>query len=207
VRGTRAEWINDICRRIQNATGPIEAPKSDELPSYERIIEGLAAKLQPVGFVDAVRLAWTVRAQVDAAYHSADAFAKQVSFWDEVNVFSDTDAERHRDGWLAHAAELRETSASAWARMNRLLDEALESQPALALYEWVVSARVAVSKIHARSEKGTVQRTKQTFYRCVLRGRSEALSSLEELAQRALKLLGPLPTPSDALEAWVRREL
>ncbi len=219
VAGSRGQWVDDICRRIGQATGPIRPPERDELTAYPAVIELAAAQLQSTNFVALAAHAWQMREQLTEATRAREAAAGRVSFWDKVNVFSDTEDERLRDVWQARAREVRGSLGNAESEMNRLLDAALAAHPPLLLYEALLEVGRAVAAIRAQSERRTVTHTQrnskghvisrrtETYYVCVLYGQSEAEARLRRWADRALEVFGPLPTASDALEAWITREL
>ena len=215
----RARWVSDICRRLKKASSPIAAPTPEELTSYSQVIELLAAKLQPTDFVALVYQAWQASKQQRHANHEAKQAGERVSFWDKVNVLSDTEDEKLRDAWEARASERGAEHADADAEMNRLLEEAMRLHPALRLYETLAAVKRAVAAIYARSERRTVthetrnakgkvtSRRTETYYVCAIYGQSAAERAMNQWSESVLDVFGPLPTPSDALEAWIVREL
>lgn len=219
VRGDRGTWIDDVCRRLWRAEAPITAPAPDGITSYEQIVELLAARLYGSDFVPLVQRVLELRQQHSQATQAVQEVSARVSFWDKLNFFSDTPDETLRDQWREHAAKLHQDLAGSEAEVHRLLDGALAAYPPMVLYEQLANVLGLLRAIHARSERrtrthttrdsqGRVTSTRtEVYYVCVIYGVSAAQDALSSVTKNILDTFGPLPTPSDALEAWIAQEL
>jgi hypothetical protein len=219
VRGGRGVWIDDVCRRIWAAQAAIVAPSPEAITRYEEIVDLLAAQLQMQDFVPLVQHVMNLRQHHAVATHNESEAAARVSLWDKVNFFSDTEDEKLRDQWQAYRADLGKDLNQLEAQVNRMMSAAMAAYPPLGLYELVVTVLDRLRAIYAQSERRTrthtirnskghvVSRRTETYYVCAIYGVSAARSALEVLTNGVLDAFGPLPTPSDALEAWLQQEL
>jgi hypothetical protein len=212
MRGDRDQLIADVAQRLRSPARAAAFPRGRAL-DHAALVDGLAEVLRPTELLTLVDRVAHARQRYDQSSHASQAAASQVTFWDTVNVFSDSDAERLRDHYSAEAVALWASLHTDIARVNQLVDAALPNYPPADAYYALLRVRAIVGVVHAvqRSTTTTHRSGNSTYtttrYYCELVGRNEALRALERWTMIAVRVFGTVPSASELLERWVAREL
>lgn len=214
----RNEWVRHIVALLQRP--PQLDPESAAPPArYEEAIVLAAERLRSTPFLGLLSKIQELRGQRAEAGHKGEQAADAVSFWDKVNVFSDSEAEKQRDAWKERGAELDGARAELTNRATALLENAVSIFPPMILHERLNMTKAALNRVHAQSErrtrthttrdsKGNVISTRtETYYVCVLYGADAARAAATDVCARTLATFGALPNAGALVEWWVLREL
>lgn len=208
----RGALVNAVCDHLRRAGGPLRPPEgAPQSPAEVALL--LASRLQGTPFLETVEtLAWAQPAASEARGQAAAA-ASAVSFWDKLNVFSDSPEEQRRDALRDEAAVRDQLVRDRHAAFRALYRDALRVHPPSLLADEALDVRAAFEAIRAVSERRTRTTkvgnttTTTTYYVCVLHGRAVAQSMLGAWAARVIAVLGPIPCAGDLLDEWVAGEL
>jgi hypothetical protein len=209
--GTRDHLVDQLAARLQRPDAQL--PKQGRILRHDEMIDALASLLRGTAFPGLVERVRHTRAQHRELSHASEAAAAQVSFWDKLNVFSDTDAEKQRDQYGGQAQAALGAMQADMAAANALLDEALAWYPPAQAYYALHHTRAWVAAIRAESRRHTTTTrtgnttTTRTYYTCELVGRDAAARSLAQWTLLAMRVFGALPSASDILERWVVHDL
>lgn len=219
VRGERDRWMKDAAERIYLAEGPIHAPEVRQITSYAEVITLLSAHLRTTEFLWLHRTVAELTDERVALEQEVGEASNSISFWDKVDVLSDSHAETRRKVARAKLRGVERKLAERTPELDALFDAARDLYPPLRIAEGVSRVRERVEAIHTTASKSTKPNTyvddngmqrqghAETYLTCRIDGVEEAVEELGHLRRLIVDLLGPLPTRSDALEAWIRREL
>jgi hypothetical protein len=135
----------------------------------------------------------------------AETAASEVGWFDKINVFTDSAAEKARDGETHHARLLLSQAQAAFTTIYRELDIALAPYPAGLVYFGLSDVAVRAEMIHAVAERIYGSRNQQ--YRAVLVGRDPFLTSFAGWTTVATRVFGGLVSPGQVLERYALRQL
>ena len=130
----------------------------------------------------------------------------QISVWDMLNVFTDTEEEKERDAIMREMKSVDKAVQARSLKVNAMLDEALRQYPPGALYYKLGEVEASVSAIYAKivtrrytDSKGRTRTTRT----CELFGKGRALGTIQKWNRALVEAYGPLPDAHDCLERWV----
>ncbi|MGE3633643.1 MAG: hypothetical protein AB7P00_27325, partial [Sandaracinaceae bacterium] len=210
------DWlIQQICLRIERSNGPIRsrAPEAGESLSENEVVDRLAAALQPTDFVRLVREIEARRPAESQARQHASAMDQQVSFFDRLNVFTDSPTERARDEAKSAADAHGAAIAQMAPQLEALLRHAVALHPPTYAAQFGVGVLSATRAIHAVSVRRTTttgsgkHRRTKTYYVCQLRGKQAATDALARWSAHLYERVGPFSSVGDFMEEWIASEL
>jgi hypothetical protein len=208
LRGDRTQLAQDISAELRT-TAPAPSPIDSTTPlralRYEELVTTLAAALRGSAFVGAIERLWHASQAFEHARGLSKQAAAQVTLWDSINVFSESEAELQRDTWGARARAILDESRADFTRADLLLDRALSVYPPALLYYRIGSLRAALLQI--RAERRVIRRKHNDYYFCALLGKDGAERALREWTNTALHVFGNTPSNGELLEWFVGRVL
>lgn len=211
IGGDRDRFVSAVVARLESAA--FEPPVVGKLLSYPGIVDAAAVRLRSTPFAAIVARVEQEQRQYAYAAHAAREATARVSFWDQLNIFTDSEAELKRDHYNREIYFLSEAVRADLGQANALLDSALECYPPAAAYFALLRLRASVDAIrgvlqeHTSTTKIGNSYTTRTTYSCALAGVVEARTALRAWTLATLRTFGSSPTVSELLVRWVAREL
>ena len=205
---------------------PVRPGRPSRVLSWDEIVVAVAEAMRPMAFLPIYDHLVATRSEYGHLAADAQQARLAVGFWDKVNIFTDTPAEKRRD-------QLDERSRDVYATLQRdtrivddMLRRGLAVYPPAAVYYDLFSVITAVRAIRAVRHTGT-STTKvgnstihHRYYYCRLHGKAEATRALtlwdagddsvlreHRFAQRAVGTLGGAGTLgafgfADSVTGW-----
>ncbi len=205
LRGDRQELIAALQRRLQH---PLPQQPPQRPRTWDDTLDLLASRLLGTPFFDDAAQIDRLAPQLHAAQSELTATRGRITFWDKLNVFTDTPDERRRDELEDALNQLNAQLRPHVERLNATLEAALNAWPPAALYFSVGQVHTAVAAIRAVCQSYTVttgsgnSRRTETRYRCVLYGLGHAFAQQRAWNARYVALFGPQPGYNELLARW-----
>jgi hypothetical protein len=188
---------------------PVASPVTVGAPlrvlTYHEVVISVAEALRQTSFVtheQRLREASALHAQASAARSAA---VQQISFWDELNIFTDSPEEEARDRWGAEMSRLARSIRDDYQWANGLLDQALAIYPPAGIYYELGTLQAHVLAVQA------VRRSRShkhgTTYWCEIENKHPALEALRIWTWNVQTVFGRLPSNGELTEAFIAREL
>lgn len=143
-----------------------------------------------------------VRAVEDNSARSETA-AQAVTWFDKLNVFTDSLEERERDSTANLARRQLAEAQAAFTTIHRELDEGLAAYPPGLAYFGLSDVSVRAQMIHATAERGG----RNDHWRAVLHGREPFLHAFCGWTAVATQVFGGVLSPGQVLERYALRRL
>ncbi|MBI4957477.1 MAG: hypothetical protein HY908_36050, partial [Myxococcales bacterium] len=215
LQGQLGDLAGAVLAHLRSTPPPRAAPPppGPRRLAWDQVVLLVAETLRPTDFVardHAIAAAAAARAEASA---DAAVAAATVTFWDKVNVFTKSPAERRRDAKSAEATTEAGRLAAMMTQATGLLFDAMRAYPPAALYYGLIEARAAVAAIRAERRTHTTttgtgsSRTTTTHHTCVLVGKEAALRRLRGWTRDMVRALGVTPTDTELCERWVATAL
>lgn len=221
LRGDRQTLMEDVVERMKATTkkgAPSPSTPEDGGPfeplEYDAVVEAVAARLpSPDQFMEVFEKVTDLssrKRELETELQRADS---SVSFWDEINVFSETPAEQRRSEVRNLIATVDDKLGIDAREMNAQFEEALRAYPPARLYYMLDGVVGAVRAIRAVCRSRTVtrgtgdDRETDTEYYCDLEGLDDAIWKLRSWNARFVDVFGDLPEYRDLLVRWVEEDV
>jgi hypothetical protein len=209
MHGSRSDLMGAVAARLGEGENP-EAPPLEEGAmrglSYADVVEMAAAALAQTNYRDQYLVLTREMGAYDQAKSRVTAVKKDISFWDMVNVFTDTKEERERDDLKREMREKSLAIKSRSVKVNELFDAALAHYPPAVLYCRLGAVEVAVSSIYAKLVTRTYTDSKgrtRTSTSCNLYNKNRAVDQLAGWNAEMVAVFGRLPDVHECLQRWV----
>jgi hypothetical protein len=216
LRGDRRSLMSDVSSYLAAHPSPSEPsaaaqgldPTVFRVRPYDEVVALVAGPLRGSGFHERFeRMDATSRQASEAREREAEA-EHQVSFWDKLNVFTDTEAERARDAAQGEKERLDAELEQHASEVNRAFDEAMRGYPPAAVYYQLHGVEAALQRIYARWETRTYTDSKgktRTRRVCKMYGKDLALATISRWIATLVGGFGELPDTHECLDAWIER--
>lgn len=223
VNQEKAIWqVQAFANEISQRFGPLwrrealleqalggDAPAEDEasLPSLPAV---LGPKLQERGFAERYRLLHEALTRVETEKEGLRESRAQISTWDRVNVFKESDAEAREKAMTMALVESQQQVATLRQRVEKELEDLLLEidQPAL-VGMLLEELTIAIDQVRAecasrtRSYEDSQSDTRyETMYYCTLRGIEDAHGLLARLLASAAPSSASYLPLFEAAERW-----
>ena len=206
ITGDRQNFMADVAHalaqppRAQRQAGPFARRTPPE------IVHMVADQLRQTSF----RLDFLACQKATAGWQQQQTRQKEakanISFWDWVNVFSDTDAEKAKKDAARNIKALNKDIQALSQRTNALLDQALVVYPPAQLYLMIDGVHHAIGRIYAKMVTRTYRDSKgrtRTRRTCSLFNKTPAVNAMDRWNATLLQTFGHLPSSHECLEWWV----
>ncbi len=206
LRGTRQSFMTDIANQLAAPASRRIDPTVFRRRPYEEIVLLVSQPLRGTNY----REEFARFSQLSHTWNRLQMAEKNVkgriSFWDWVNIFSETEAEQEHEQLRGQMKSLSKDMGKLSIQVNKRFDRALALYPPAQLYYMIDGVIAALQKIYAKmvtrtytDSKGRT-RTKRT---CELYGKAHATKVLKQWNKTLLHGFGALPSYHDCLELWV----
>jgi hypothetical protein len=205
TRGTRQQFMADLSAVLAQPAAAQQDPTDFRARSYGEILQLVAAPLRGSDFrEDFLQLSQLTRAWNKASSGAADA-RERISFWDWINVFSDSQAQQEHKAHKARKAQLEPQLQARSLQVNQQLDRALSLYPPAQIYYMIDGVLDALKSIYARRVTVTTTDSKgkvRTRTECRLYGKQAAVQTMRRWNAHLVHGFGALPDYHDALNRW-----
>lgn len=206
LEGNRQTLMAQVAQRLKQGAVPTPTDFAFRRREHAEIVDLIAHRLVGTQFSDEfLRLNDATRAWHEATQDEEDARQK-VSFWDWVNVFSETDAERDRAEARSRKNNLRAQITHDSQALNAAFDLALAAYPPAQLFCLIDGVSAAVRAIYAKLMTRTTTDSKgrtRTRTSCELFNKKPAVNAMNRWNQTLINTYGHLPDYHECLVHWV----
>lgn len=216
--GPRGDWdvlVQAVVAHLRRPAvpSPVRPGSPSRVLSWDEIVVAVAEALRPHGFVPLYERLVAQRADYDRIAGEAQQARSAVGFWDKINIFTDTPAEKRRDELDERARQLHGAIQQVGHVADNMLNRGLEVYPPALVYYRLFTAIAAVRAIRAVRHTGTTTTKvgnttiRNRYYYCRLYGKEDAMRTLAWWTRGMAACFGVIASPSELLERWVAREL
>lgn len=202
LKGDRSYLVNAILRRLSGPT--VARPHLGQVLSFPQVVDALAFHLQGTEFASlAPRIGAAVveRERLRSQFREAHL---AVGVWDQINIFTDSDAEERRDDLGTRLQSVGAHIAAEIQQANVFLEGALATYPPASLYYGIPRLMHRIAQIPAggHNSRGDVR-----YGAPSIKLKKPAVDALNHWTVCAIRFIGDLPTPSEVLEQYVAQDL
>lgn len=194
------------------ACDPPEGPQPPAGPftplRQEQVVPLLAGRLRGTGYASEHAALRALLREKQAAQFERTRAGELISWWDRINVFSSTPAEKREQEAGAELTRLGTDLTRRMQAVDRLFDQALAAYPpgrpffALGGVRDAVGSIRGVCRSYSHSTGSGKNRRTETRYRCELLGLSAARGAVEAWCGLLVRTFGRLPGKHELLVLW-----
>jgi hypothetical protein len=208
LSGTKQELAQQVTRYLgssQARANPVTIGGPSRVLTHHEVVVAVAETLRSTDFAEREARLRAASVSYSRASAARDAAWGRVTWWDELNVFTDSPAEAELEAAKVEMVRLEPVIRDDYTRINEQLDRALSLYPPASAYFSLVTLQAYVLAV--RAALYTVYRNKRTSYYCRIRQKDPALKALRQWTAQALFVFGPLATNGELIESFVASEL
>lgn len=209
LSGTKQDLAQQVTQRLATSprrANPVTRGAPTRVLNQHEVVVAVAETLRSTDFAEREAGLRAASASYTRATVARDAARANVTFWDELNVFSDSPAETALENAEVEMVRLEPVIRDDYLRVNALLNEALAIYPPANAYFSLVTLKAYVLAVRA-AVQAVYRGNNNTSYYCRIHQKEAALKALRDWTAQALFVFGPLATNGELIESFVAREL